>query len=124
MRDCCSTVHRYANCARPSVAIEGTQGDLVANCEVICECVTKVTLDRALMSSTIRAEVVYLLQRILEVNPEYGQKSEMESVRTQFIGLLADGDVHVSREPRPGTVQDIRTHGSRDDFRGHTWSPD
>ena len=59
---------------------------------------TKVALDRALMSSTIHAEVAYLLQRILEVNLEYGQKSEMKSARTQFIGLLADRDVHVSFE--------------------------
>jgi len=82
----------------PRWAIEGAQGDVVANCESIYEWVTKVALDRALMSSTIRTEVAYLLQRILEINPEYGQKSEMKSARTQFIGLLADADVRVSFE--------------------------
>jgi len=46
----------------PRWAIEGAQGDLVVNCEVIYEWVTKVTPDRALMFGTIRKEVAYLLQ--------------------------------------------------------------
>lgn len=80
----------------PRWAVEEAEGDIATNCESIYEWVTKVALERVLMSSTIRMSMAHLLQRMLEVNPEYGKRSELKSARTQFIKLLRDEDVRVS----------------------------
>lgn len=77
-------------------AIEGASGELPALCEQIYEWTARVALEKALLSHTIRISMAYLLQRMLEVNVDYGKKSDISSARSQFIKRLEDRDVRVS----------------------------
>lgn len=77
-------------------AVEGARGELSTLCEQIYEWTARVALEKSLLSHTVRMSMAHLLQRILEVNLEYGKKSDISSARSQFISRLGDRDVRVS----------------------------
>lgn len=77
-------------------AVEGARGELSALCEQIYEWTARVALEKSLLSHTVRMSMAHLLRRMLEVNVEYGKKSDMSSARSQFIKRLGDRDVRVS----------------------------
>lgn len=77
-------------------AVEGARGELSTLCEQIYEWTARVALEKSLLSHTVRMSMAHLLQRMLEVNLEYGKKSDMSSARSQFIKRLGDRDVRVS----------------------------
>lgn len=77
-------------------AVEGVSGELPVLCQQIYEWTSRIALEKALLSHTIRMAVAHLLQRMLEVNVDYGKKSDTPSARSQFIKRLEDRDVRVS----------------------------
>lgn len=77
-------------------AVEGARGELSALCEQIYEWTARVALEKSLLSHTVRMSMAHLLQRMLEVNVEYGKRSDMSSARSQFIKRLGDRDIRVS----------------------------
>ncbi|KAL7272152.1 Serine/threonine-protein kinase tel1 [Rhizina undulata] len=77
-------------------ALINAKGEFAVFCESIYEWAVKIALEKKITSHMPRISMVRLLRRILEVNPQYGEKSDKTFAQSQFIQLLADKDIRVS----------------------------